>query len=184
MRTWLVILCLWSVAAQATVYKWVDKDGNIHYSDQPHADAQQVQLRENTSNQVSMPPVKPISVANDSEETTEQKTRYQVSIVSPHHEETIRDNAGDFTVTGEVQPQLASGHYLQLYIDGVATTDAQASALFSLKDIDRGEHQLQLKVVQQNGKVLASSSEITIFLHQAGLIKPAIPAPSVKRGNG
>ncbi|WP_244859090.1 DUF4124 domain-containing protein [Shewanella dokdonensis] len=101
MRTWLVILCLWSVAAQATVYKWVDKDGNIHYSDQPHADAQQVQLRENTSNQVSMPPVKPISVANDSEETTEQKTRYQVSIVSPHHEETIRDNAGDFTVTGK-----------------------------------------------------------------------------------
>lgn len=183
MRILLIVLCLLSVVAQATVYKWVDKDGNIHYSDQPHSNAQQVQLNENTDNQVSMAPVKPLNIAGATA-VTEPKAIYQVSILSPHHEETIRDNAGDFTVTGDVQPQLASGHYLQLYIDGIATTDAQTSALFSLKDIDRGEHKLQLKVIQQNGKVLASSSEITIFLHQAGLIKPAIPAPSVKRANG
>ncbi|QUN05739.1 DUF4124 domain-containing protein [Shewanella yunxiaonensis] len=183
MRVLLMLLCLLSVTAQATVYKWIDKDGNIHFSDQPHANAQQVKLPDNTGNQVTMTPVNAIS---NEEPTTaaEQKALYQVSIVSPHHEATIRDNAGDFTVTGNVQPELASGHYLQLFIDGVATSDAQASPVFQLKNIDRGEHKLQLKVEQQNGKVLASSSEITIFLHQAGLIKPAIPAPSAKRVNG
>ncbi|MFQ6372022.1 DUF4124 domain-containing protein [Shewanella sp. YIC-542] len=176
------MLCLLSMAVQATVYKWVDKDGNVHYSDQPHTNAQQVQLGSNTDNQLSMAPVPSIPAATTT--STENKPRYQVSIISPEHEQTIRDNAGDFTVSGTVQPSLASGHYLQLYIDGVATTDAQHSTVFALNNIDRGEHRLQLKVVQQNGKILASSSEITIFLHQAGLIKPAFPAPGVKNRKG
>lgn len=32
-------------AAQAQVYKWTDKDGNVHYGDKPKHAAQQVELR-------------------------------------------------------------------------------------------------------------------------------------------
>ncbi len=36
MRTLMIIsLALLSLVAQATVYKWVDKDGKVHYSDEP-----------------------------------------------------------------------------------------------------------------------------------------------------
>ncbi len=31
-----------AAGAQATVYRWVDKDGHVHYGDQPAANAQQV----------------------------------------------------------------------------------------------------------------------------------------------
>ncbi|HCE51161.1 MAG TPA: DUF4124 domain-containing protein, partial [Shewanella baltica] len=31
----LIGLVLFSMLAQATVYKWVDKDGKVHYSDEP-----------------------------------------------------------------------------------------------------------------------------------------------------
>src|SRR5260370_5637988 len=31
-----------SLALAATVYKWVDENGIVHYSDQPHPNAQQV----------------------------------------------------------------------------------------------------------------------------------------------
>src|SRR5579871_3241622 len=33
------------VATAATVYKWVDENGVIHYSDQPHENAQKVELK-------------------------------------------------------------------------------------------------------------------------------------------
>ena len=34
-----------TVALAATVYKWVDEDGVVHYSDQPHENAQKVELK-------------------------------------------------------------------------------------------------------------------------------------------
>ncbi len=173
MRTLMIIsLALLSLVAQATVYKWVDKDGKVHYSDEPNPQAQAVEFTDKTQNQISLETPKPLPDPIEVEQVG-----YALKILSPQHEETIRDNAGDFQVQVEVEPELASGHFLQLYIDGISSSDAQRSNLFQLKNIDRGEHTLQLKAVQQNGKVLASSSPITIFLHQAGLMQPAFPAP-------
>ena len=40
--TLLSLLC--SIALAATVYRWVDEDGVVHYSDQPHANAEKVQV--------------------------------------------------------------------------------------------------------------------------------------------
>ncbi len=47
----LLLLCVFSVTAVAAtkVYKWVDKDGNIHYSEQkpPNQQADTLQIKEN-----------------------------------------------------------------------------------------------------------------------------------------
>src|SRR5262249_61617017 len=40
--TLLLLVC--SVALAATVYRWVDEDGVVHYSDQPHANAEKLQV--------------------------------------------------------------------------------------------------------------------------------------------
>src|SRR3984957_17565501 len=34
-----------SVAVAGTVYKWVDENGVVHYSDQPHENAEKVELK-------------------------------------------------------------------------------------------------------------------------------------------
>ncbi|MCH1919537.1 DUF4124 domain-containing protein [Shewanella sp. A3A] len=182
MRHLWIMLALIAMSAHGAIYKWVDKDGKVHYSDEPHPNAEVVQLNENTQNSVTIPAPKPLNITPAAAPaTTEQQSRYQLSITSPQQEATIRSNAGDLTVAVNVEPQLASGHQLQLFIDGVAATELQAAGIFQLHDIDRGEHQIEAKVVLQNGKVLASSSATTFFMHQAGLIQPVFPAPSVKK---
>ena len=35
-----------SAVLAATVYKWVDDDGVVHYSDQPHPNAQKLQVHD------------------------------------------------------------------------------------------------------------------------------------------
>ena len=40
--TLLLLVC--SVALAATVYRWVDEDGVVHYSDQPHPNAEKLQV--------------------------------------------------------------------------------------------------------------------------------------------
>uniref|UniRef100_Q0HQ63 DUF4124 domain-containing protein n=1 Tax=Shewanella sp. (strain MR-7) TaxID=60481 RepID=Q0HQ63_SHESR len=161
----LISLLLLSLLAQATVYKWVDKDGKVHYSDEPHPNAEVVELKEKTLNQIALPPVK--NDANDSQVI--QQIQYQVVITSPMEEETVRDNNGDFQVTATVTPEIKSQYLMALKLDGQMVGQPQVGGIFQLTNIDRGEHTIVVDAMTQNGKVFASSSPRKIFLHQAAM---------------
>ncbi|MEJ6521414.1 MULTISPECIES: DUF4124 domain-containing protein [Shewanella] len=161
----LISLLLLSLFAQATVYKWVDKDGKVHYSDEPHPNAEVVELKEKTLNQIALPPVK--NDADDSQVI--QQIQYQVVITSPEEEETVRDNNGDFQVTATVTPEIKSQYLMALKLDGQTVGQPQVGGIFQLKNIDRGEHTIVVDAMTQNGKVFASSSPRKIFLHQAAM---------------
>lgn len=161
----LISLLLLSLLAQATVYKWVDKDGKVHYSDEPHPNAEVVELKEKTLNQITLPPVK--NDANDSQVI--QQIQYQVVITSPMEEETVRDNNGDFQVTATVTPEIKSQYLMALKLDGQMVGQPQVGGIFQLTNIDRGEHTIVVDAMTQNGKVFASSSPRKIFLHQAAM---------------
>ncbi|NMH67168.1 DUF4124 domain-containing protein [Shewanella salipaludis] len=166
--------------AQATVYKWVDKDGKVHYSDEPKANAQVLELKENTQNAIALPSPAP-DAGRRSATAMPDEIHYQLNIASPAEEATIRNNNGDFELRVEVTPELAGQHLLALFMDGKLQGEPQRQSLFSLKNIDRGAHSLQVRVVTQNGKVLASSSPRKIFLHQAAQFAKPGALPSIKK---
>ncbi|EGT3626803.1 DUF4124 domain-containing protein [Morganella morganii] len=160
----LIGLVLFSMLAQATVYKWVDKDGKVHYSDEPQPNAQVVELKEKTLNQIALP--LPKTDSNNANQAIES-IQYKVNITSPAEEETVRDNNGDFDVVATITPELKSQYLMVLKLDGNPIGQPQIGGTFKLKNIDRGEHTLVVDALTQNGKVFASSSPRKIFLHQA-----------------
>ncbi|WP_282109161.1 DUF4124 domain-containing protein [Shewanella algicola] len=166
----LISLLIISCNSLATVYRWVDENGKVHYSDEPKANAEAVELNENTQNEISIktPPKAHVTIKED-----KATVRYTIIITSPKEEATIRDNNGDLTVNVSVSPQLSRGSMLTLLVDGVLTEGPQTSATFTLSGIFRGEHTIVVNAVAQNGKVLASSSPRKIFLHQASVLGPA-----------
>ncbi|MCE9680101.1 DUF4124 domain-containing protein [Shewanella sp. AS1] len=168
MRTLLLLtLLLLTASAMATVYKWVDKDGKVHYSDTPVENSQQVEFKPSTENQVKLPP--PVVIPPSAKAPQPAEPPYTLSITSPTEEETIRDNNGNITIIGKVHPKLASGHVLVLSMDGKVIGAAQSSAIFNLENIDRGEHVFQIHALEQNGKQLASTPPRTVFLHRASM---------------
>ena len=46
MRLWLLMLLIAAagLAAAAETYRWVDKDGHVHYSDRPRPGAERIEL--------------------------------------------------------------------------------------------------------------------------------------------
>ncbi|WP_110458968.1 DUF4124 domain-containing protein [Shewanella algidipiscicola] len=181
MRTLLLFtLLLVTAFAQAAIYKWVDKDGKVHYSDNPIENAQAVELKENTQNQIKLPPVVVRDLGDKQLEPAADKPSYQMRISSPSEEETIRDNNGNITIIGSITPDLASNHVLVLLMDGKVIGPAQTTAIFSLENVDRGEHIFEIKALAQNGKQLASTPPRTIFLHRARV--NAIPKPKPAGG--
>ncbi|WP_394129240.1 DUF4124 domain-containing protein [Shewanella maritima] len=165
----LLVLLLISVSSAATVYRWVDENGKVHYSDEPVENAEVVTPNENTQNQVSLDIPQPRTSSSDSTQITDALPDVKISILSPTEESTIRQNSGNITVVSSITPKLPKGVFLSLYLDGELLIQPQISSRFELINIDRGEHTIVVKAVTQNGKVLASSSPRKVFLHRATL---------------
>ncbi|MCY3794187.1 MAG: hypothetical protein OXG51_07405 [Gammaproteobacteria bacterium] len=82
-------------------------------------------------------------------------------ILSPADGEGLRANSGDFVVQAQVEPALRQGHRL---LNGSAQGTAQASSAFPLTGVERGEHQLQLQIVDANGSIVFEGESSTFHL--------------------
>ncbi|MGS0679902.1 DUF4124 domain-containing protein [Shewanella sp. 125m-7] len=177
----ILLMLLVTTLAHATVYKWVDENGKVHFSDEPVKNAEVVEFKENTQNSLKLPEVTVLpGTTSDSEAV---KPLYKMSIASPTEEESIRSNDGDITIITNITPQLAAAHQLALYMDGNQIGSKQTIGIFKLKNINRGEHTFAVKAFDQNGKIIASTSTRTIFLHRTSIYGPARLKPQ-PRDNG
>ncbi len=176
MRILLITLLLLPTLAFATVYKWIDKDGKVHYSDTPVENSQAVEFKSSTENNIKLPP--PVVLPNSPKLPTQDGlVIYQLQITNPFEEETLRNNNGNITIIANISPDLGKDHQLILLMDGKLIGAPQRSAIFKLENVDRGEHTFKVQVIAQNGKQIASTPPRTVFLHRAiinSTIKPAI----------
>lgn len=160
-----IALSVDSLATSTKVYVWVDENGKVVYSDTPRPGAEVVEVKEKniiSSNiDTSILDIKP-KVIED---------KFEVEITQPKNNQTIRDNTGSVLVQGRIKPLFKQGHKIQLLIDNAPHGPAQSFALFRLSNIDRGEHTLKFELQDNKGKVIASSSIVTFYMHRASSLK-------------
>jgi len=162
-----LILTLTCTTAFAEMYKWIDEDGNISYSDQPPykgaetLDAPQI----STTPAVKTPPGK---TSKEEDEADKNETKYSYfKITSPENDATIRDNNGNFSIAMNSKPALdtAAGHYISILIDG-KSVKKQSSTTASFSNIDRGTHKISAQIKNKNNKVVRRTPTITLHLHR------------------
>jgi len=171
---------------QATpIYTWEDDQGTTHFSDQPRSGATIVEL--NTLQPIKPEPHKRLPTTPSSNtppyntETTEfqdtQTTQAAATIrlLSPLDQQTLRDNEGMISVSVATNQKLGKDHSTQLLLDGTQYGQPQTQLNWRLSNIDRGSHTLQAQILN-NGKVIASSEVITVYLHRASLLQRQPPA--------
>jgi hypothetical protein len=173
----LLYACATGVQA-VDVYRSVDSDGNVIFSDTPQPGAEKVEIKEPTI----VPAARPEPAVEAVEDTTEEAVAYEsVAIASPANEQTIRDNTGTIPVNVAVLPELQHGfgHKLQLLFDGTPAGPPGISTSFTLKGVARGAHTLQAMLFNENGVKIEQSELITFFLHQHSIQHPgARPRPA------
>jgi hypothetical protein len=128
---------------KAEVYKQVNPDGSVEFTDVPkNKDEAPVPLSPMSTFKAT--PVTPISSSPKSSKPTAIEYT-NVSITSPANEATIRDNAGNLTVTANLVPVLQPGHKMVL-LDNGANRGESTSGSFTLSNVDRGSHVLTVQV--------------------------------------
>lgn len=151
-------------SSYAQVYKWIDNQGIVHFSDTPHTGAQPLQL--NAVQQSTPPALSSKTNTVSTKSLTNQHQYQEINISQPLNESTIRNNQGSFLVAVELVPKLMSGDVFQLLLDGKAYGDEQTEVVFEVDGINRGAHTLQVQVLNAQGLVLITSTKITLFMHR------------------
>lgn len=185
MRWILMVLLLvsWPVVAAEEMWRWVDEDGVVHYSDRPHPGAERVQLEAAQSYQAPVLPPRAEDRPGEENGDVDGGTAYsELRIVSPASEETLWNIGTELDVRLSISPGLAPGHQLRIYLDGNRVEDVpQGRSQFTLGEVYRGEHTLRATIVDGNGRELVSSEPVVFYVQQASLQNPnsnrAFPRP-------
>ncbi|PSW42221.1 DUF4124 domain-containing protein [Photobacterium leiognathi] len=172
---------IWTAASSAqasTIYSWTDENGVVHFTDQPQtpdATAYPLSVTEVSGNIEQTADTIAAQTTDVAVVEEPAKTITTVSLVSPMHEQTIRNNEGIINIHAVTNSKLNNQTQAQLVLDGVVKGDPQTELTWTLDNIDRGSHQLQIQLVK-GGKVIASSDSITVYLHRA-TVKANKPKP-------
>ena len=175
MKQLFLVLCvaLASSAVQAQkVYKIIQPDGTVEFTDAPPPDvpAQQIEIPPlNTSNQLAPP--------SDSatQSATGAKGYSEFRITHPANGEAIRDNAGNVNVDLSLEPSLRTGDKIELYLDGQSIGGGKDTGI-TLADMDRGSHSIKAVVKNAAGQVVARSNSVTFTLQRrSAILQPARP---------
>jgi len=169
------ILVLFSVhvVAAEKVYKKVNPDGTVEFTDKPGDDAEEIPVRKTPS--IKIKPAPNLNV-NTSRGSKQVFTYDEVVVTNPANDETIRDNAGNISLAGMIRPdvQTGLGHQLRWMMDGKPLENKGLT--LQLTNVDRGTHSVQLQVIDKQGEVVASSQSVTFHLMRYA--SPAKPAPN------
>ena len=169
MKYGLLLILLVASVTQAQVYRTVDKDGNIIYTDVPSDNAEEVVIDIAPSyTPIASPPLvveEPLPEISESESI--DAPHYKLSITSPTQNQSFQ-NPETITVTVGVKPELSElrSDKLLFKLDGKSIGKPQISSSITLADLERGSHILVVSAVDKSGKVLKSSKSVLFHVHR------------------
>jgi hypothetical protein len=170
----LVILLLPVAAfAEGEIYKVVDKDGNVIYTDQrPSAEAEPMDLPELSVIKSDVPPPAPAAapVAEEQEQAEAPTARAlrklyaDFRITQPQQDETFWGTENTVVVAwGSAQP-IPPEMAVKLYVDGAAQ-DVVGNGSVSLT-LDRGEHTVYAELLDARKRRIVTTETVTFFVKQ------------------
>ena len=170
-----------------TVFKTVDEEGNITFTDHPPAssDPEEINIRP-INTQASPPPPPPPAdvetaptvkvVGENTEEEVEEVPYSACFITQPLDQSAVPRGQAEVAVQIGLKPPLQAGHVIKLIHNGQIGPPT-TSPRFTLTDLIRGEHQIRAQIFDADGNRKAETQTITFYVHR---YHPKKPTPKPK----
>ena len=172
-QSWLALSLLTALSVQAAViYRWVDPDGVVHYSDQESPGAERiVTSAPNTAAagaRAATPSQAPRKPAGSSLSYAE------FTITSPQAEQTFfgEDPIG---VHLSLSPGLKTGHSIAWHVNGRQLDDQTDAVSFVMPRLERGTYSVMATITDQQTGDSQSSNSVTFFVRQPSSLAPQSP---------
>lgn len=164
-----------TVAAAATVYKWVDEDGVTHFSDQPHENAQKVELKAPQTFSAPKTSGAPQSSRPAPARPSGEKV-YQSCGLSEPTPDQVFQNTDTVSAGTSAVPPVRPGDTVLVTMDGSPVPGVPANGgQFTISPVDRGEHNIQMVIKDPSGLTVCSSASVLFHVRQPSLQSPTNP---------
>lgn len=171
----LLLLLLSSAAwADATLYRWVDDQGVVHYSDTPQPGAEKVHIAAAQTFPAQAGSASPSSSSSPAAAGQTQSC----AITEPAPEQSFY-SPESVAVQVDVTPRLQGSTQLVVTLDGAAVQPAQTAEhgyRYQLSNVDRGSHTVTAEVRDGAGHLLCNASPVNFYVQRPSLLSPQSPA--------
>ena len=170
-----VTLCLTiTTAATAEVYKTVDKQGRVTYTDLPPPDTQAKVVELPVINTVPETQIQPRNTVSN---PAVADVVYQLNIVAPENGTTLTPGDRSVDILVSVSPGLDDGLMLSYFLND-SLIERTTESTITLMEPPRGEHQLAVEVTDEDGKSFGKSPSVTFAVIRPTILqkKPIVPA--------
>src|SRR5262245_22233415 len=163
-------------AASQEIYRWVDKDGVVHYSDQPGAsNAELINVIEPSTYEA---PENSSGGADSGSPEPAASSYTSLSIVSPTPDQVYFGADAVVDASVELGGTLQPDHTIVFFLNGNRQPAEGSSAQFS--NLARGSYFLRAAVLDQNGKPVIQSQQISFHVRQPSMLSPQSPQAAPK----
>jgi hypothetical protein len=168
--TLMLLAC--SAALATTVYKWVDENGVIHYSDQPHPNAEKLQVQGAQTYSAGAAAVRGPLASESS--PARSGNPYKGCIIAQPIDQQNLENAQSVFVRVASEPMPRAEDRVFITMDGQGVNGGQPTGLsFTVTAIDRGEHSVSAQIRGPGDEVLCRTPPVTFYVQQHNLFSPA-----------
>jgi hypothetical protein len=156
-----------SATQAAVVYKWVDADGVVHYSDQPVPGSEKIVTSAAPGRMGTVPVAAPPPGQQARREPPAAPAVF--AIRSPNAEQTFVNEP--VPVRLDLQPPPAEDAVLSWTLNGQVLA-GQSESQFTLPNLPRGAYNLSATLVDPNTQQAITSTSVTFYVQQPSLLSP------------
>lgn len=155
------------MAGAEEIYKWVDENGNVHFTDQVTSGADKVDIKPITT----IPAIK-VPPSNNNSQSRDVAAPVSVTINSPSNDSAFHSVEGNLNANVSVKPALADGQTLKLKVNGKEVSSGNATSI-QIENLERGTHTFTAEIIDKSGAVVAS--DLSTFTIHKPTVKKAAP---------
>jgi hypothetical protein len=184
MRILLILagLALSLAAASQEIYRWVDKNGIVHYSDQPDApNAELINVIEPNAYEAQDAATSSGAGPADADEPEDdagESPYASLSITTPSPDEVFFGADAVVTVAAELQGTLRPEHTVVFFLNGNRKEADGLSTEYS--GLARGSYFLRASILNAAGQPVITSQQTTFHVRQPSINSPQSPTAPPK----
>ncbi|MGD9591979.1 MAG: DUF4124 domain-containing protein [Candidatus Berkiella sp.] len=174
--TCLSLFVLYAQTAHAqTVYKGVDKQGNVVFSDNPIQGGEKITITPPPP--VTMPAVKEIQTTQTTKK--DEAVDYKLSITSPQNQQTFNNDVTVVPVLLSLSPKLQPGDRINLIVNGKPYGNYSENLSFELKDFPRGAYTVNAVITSEKDPAIIKAQSDSVTFYQQRAIAKRDVAPNL-----
>lgn len=165
----LILALAASSALAATVYRHVDENGNVTFSDEPIKGGDTVDIKPVTTVTLPKPQVVERTDKLREEVQREGAVYDRVAITSPEDGQAFQSGSGDVRFEVSSTPGLQKGHKYEVTIDGQPVGQSTSGSIVA-NNVYRGTHQANVSIVDANGVQVKTGTPISFTVHRPSVL--------------